>query len=87
MIYTLLAYDRALGKLLHDESFDSRTEALQARFRLERERDQYDKKVEIVVLTSSSREDLMRTHSRYFRSLTELAHDAKGDDKMTNEHE
>lgn len=75
MTYTLLVYDRGRGQLVHDESFHSRADALQARFRVEHER--LEEPMEVVVLASTSREDLMRTHSRYFRSLDDLAHPAE----------
>jgi hypothetical protein len=46
-------------------------EAIRERFALERQhRD--DPNVEVVVLGSSSREELMKTHSRYFRSIDEI---------------
>lgn len=46
-------------------------EAIRERFAHERlHRDDPD--IEVVVLGSSSREELMRTHSRYFRSAVEI---------------
>jgi hypothetical protein len=73
MMYTLLVYDRAEARLVREESFSSRDEALRARFRAERDCDDHGLNREIVVLTSSSREDLIRTHSRYFYGLQRLA--------------
>jgi hypothetical protein len=73
--YTLLVYDRAEARLISEESFGNRTEALRARFRTESDGDGLNLNREVVVLSSSSRDDLMRTHSRYFRGLQELAVD------------
>ena len=50
-------------------------EAIHARFEEERKHSG-DPDIEIVVLGSQSREDLMKTHSRYFRSAREIVKDA-----------
>jgi hypothetical protein len=50
-------------------------EAIRARFEEER-RHSGDRDIEIVVLGSQSREDLMKTHSRYFRSAQQIVEDA-----------
>jgi hypothetical protein len=71
--YTLLVYDRAQAKLLVEREFDSKAEALAARFEAEAAHRQDGENVEVVVLAAESRADLMRTHSRYFFSLSELA--------------
>lgn len=71
MAHYLLVYDRKAGRLLREESFDSRLKAMQARFAAEKKRPASD--VEIVVLSAATHDDLRRTHSRYFRSLAELA--------------
>jgi hypothetical protein len=75
MRYFLLVYDRAHGKLLDDlreYPASERHQALQERFRQELAyRNQPD--VEVVVLGAESREALKRTHSRYFKTIGELA--------------
>ncbi|MCA1704177.1 MAG: hypothetical protein LC808_13295 [Actinobacteria bacterium] len=75
MAHFLLVYDLAAGTLLHEERYQSRVEALRARFVAEAEHRSRtdDVEVEVVVLSADSREDLLRTHARYFRSLAELA--------------
>jgi hypothetical protein len=50
-------------------------EAIRARFEEER-RYRGDSDIEIVVLGSRSIDDLMKTHSRYFRSARQIAEDA-----------
>jgi hypothetical protein len=73
MRYFLLVYDRRAGRLLAEREFSSRDKALAARFECEetyaRDRDG----IEIVVLRAQSREQLERTHGRYFKSFAELA--------------
>ncbi len=73
MAHFLLVYDRSAGKLLHEERYQSRVDALRARFVAEAEHGRGANDVEVVVLSAGSREDLLRTHARYFRSLAELA--------------
>ncbi|MGH3810241.1 MAG: hypothetical protein ACRDRU_27195 [Pseudonocardiaceae bacterium] len=73
MAHFLLVYDRSAGKLLHEERYQSRVDALHARFVAEAEHRRGADDVEVVVLSAGSREDLLRTHARYFRSLAELA--------------
>jgi hypothetical protein len=46
-------------------------EAIRARFEEEREH-RSNPDIEVVVLGSRSRDELMRTHSRYFRSAKEM---------------
>jgi len=75
MQYFLLVYDRATGSLLRDPAAfaaGEREAALTLRFAVEKEyRDNTD--VEVVVLGAESRDDLLRTHARYFKSVSELA--------------
>ncbi|MFI1725910.1 hypothetical protein [Streptomyces sp. NPDC020489] len=72
MTNVLVVYDRSHGRLLREQEFAHRKDALSARFAAER---QYrgDLNIEVVVLGARSRADLMRTHARYFLSLDELA--------------
>ncbi|MFE2915740.1 hypothetical protein [Kitasatospora indigofera] len=72
MTNVLVVYDRAAGRLLDERQFDSRRDALAARFVAER-RYGDDSNVEVVVLGAASRSDLLRTHARYFLSLDQLA--------------
>jgi hypothetical protein len=71
MTSLLLIYDRRRGELLEEREFSDRSEALQARFAAEREG--RPSHVEIVVLNADSAETIRRTHSRYFKSLGEMA--------------
>jgi hypothetical protein len=50
-------------------------EAIRARFQEERTH-RTDPDIEVVVLGSRSREELMKTHSRYFRSARQIVEDA-----------
>jgi hypothetical protein len=71
MNYFLVIYDRASGKVRLRDFGSAREDALKARF--EAEESGLDEETEVVVLSASSREDLERTHSRYFHSMSELA--------------
>ena len=71
MTHFLLVYDRAAGRLRDEQRFDSRVDALRARFAAEKTHDAQD--IEVVVLRAGSREDLLRTHARYFLTIEELA--------------
>ncbi|MGH3798555.1 MAG: hypothetical protein ACRDTD_00190 [Pseudonocardiaceae bacterium] len=76
MKYFLLVYDRAAGKLLEERPFGQRVEALQARFAVEkahRAGSQDVENIEVVVVAAESRDDLLRTHARYFLTVEELA--------------
>jgi hypothetical protein len=72
MSYFLIVYDRPSGKQLDLKEFSSREEATHERF--EREIAELGHSgVEVVVLGASSLEKLKKTHSRYFKSLEQLA--------------
>jgi hypothetical protein len=71
--YFLLVYDRAAGKLREERQFDQRAEALQARFAVEKLHRAEGEDLEVVVVGAQSRDDLLRTHARYFLTLDELA--------------
>lgn len=73
MVHFLLIYDRSAGVVLREERYQSRADALRARFIAESEHGSETNDIEVVVLSAASREELLRTHGRYFRSLTELA--------------
>ncbi|MFJ8957458.1 hypothetical protein ACIRO1_45960 [Streptomyces sp. NPDC102381] len=72
MTNVLVVYDRAAGRLVSLQEFARRKDALAARFRAEREQGDH-KNIEVVVLTARSRDDLHKTHARYFRTLDQLA--------------
>lgn len=73
----LVVYDRRSGHrdITEYPGPGGRTVALQERLRVERKhrRDH----VEVVVITANSQDELRRTHSRYFGTVSELA-DAAG---------
>jgi hypothetical protein len=73
MTHFLLVYRRSTGELVEDRDLgQDRAEALKVRFaREQREKDDPD--VEVVLLSASSREALMQTHARYFKSVQQLA--------------
>ncbi len=72
MPYFLLEYDRPAGKLLHIREYSNaeRDAAYEERRRCESTKLPH---VEVVILEGASRDDIERTHSRYFRTLEELA--------------
>lgn len=73
MTQYLVQYRRSSGDLLYFEDLGSDRAAAMAR-RLEEEKaHKDDPDIEVVLLTSSSREALIRTHARYFKSVPELA--------------
>lgn len=76
MKHFLLVYDRGTGELVTFEEFRVYADALNERFRLERVRT--DTSQEIVVLTSESKQDLERTHARYFKSPSDQLKAATG---------
>jgi hypothetical protein len=69
--YFLITYNRRTGAHQVLQFGSERRDALQARFKMEREhRDDPD--LEVVVLGSDSIATLEKTHPRYFRGLEEL---------------
>ena len=73
MVNVLLVYDRAAGRLLREQAFEARGDALQERFEAEEEYRGREAEIEVVVLTARSRDALLRTHGRYWLSLSQLA--------------
>ncbi len=75
MKFFLLVYDRRLGHLVdspREFGEEDRALALAERFRREIiEQGRPD--IEVVLLGAESRADLERTHSRYFRTLEQIA--------------
>ena len=72
----LVVYNRRTGaNTVREFAAGCGREAIRERFALERaHRGEPD--IEIVVLGSSSREELLKTHARYFRSATEMVEGA-----------
>lgn len=70
----LIIYDRNTGLLVGEETFTEgeHDRAIAARRLAEREY-RGDRNIEVVLLGASNHSDLERTHSRYFRRLSELA--------------
>jgi hypothetical protein len=76
----LLIYDRRQGKVIRSIEFSRADAALTARFDAEREFSGQPE-IEVVVLGADSRQELTRTHSRYFKDVYELAHIALARDE------
>ncbi len=72
MNHYLVVFDRSKGDVIRKQRYAGRGEALRARFVAEREF-RGDPDIEVVVLGADSWEALMRTHSRYFKGLRQLA--------------
>ena len=71
----LLVYRRSTAELISCKDFgEDRAAALAARFAAEMTQ-RTDPDVEVVVLSADSRETLAATHSRYFRTMSELVSD------------
>jgi hypothetical protein len=69
----LVTYDRHRSRLLDRvREFDDRSEAYRALHDAE-EAHRGDENVEVVLLGGESEADLHRTHSRYWKSVSELA--------------
>lgn len=75
MISFLIQYDRRSGDLVVREfaGSDGHERAIQERLRLEALDRTSD--VELVVLNADSREELERTHGRYFRTVRQMVED------------
>jgi hypothetical protein len=71
MVQFVVAYDRASGDadVQEFEGVDAAERALEARFEAERSA---GPSVEIATLTARSRAELEITHSRYFRSASDI---------------
>lgn len=70
MFHYTLVYDRPSGEILYLERFDDSHAALEERHERERVRTSDQ---EVVVLGAESFSQLIRTHSRYFFTVQELA--------------
>jgi hypothetical protein len=77
MTHFLLVYRRSTGDLLECKDLGSDwTQALEQR--LWRERlNKDDSDIEVVVLSARDRQALVRTHSRYFKNVGQLAADLR----------
>lgn len=75
MKHFLLVYRRSTAKLIEFRDLgEDRARAVETRFAAEK-RERADPDVEVVVLSAPSKEALMKTHSRYFKTISELASD------------
>lgn len=74
MAQYLIVYDQRDGRIDVLEEFpdEERETALNRRFELELQH-RGEPLVEVVLLGATSREDLLATHARYFKSVSELA--------------
>ena len=71
-----MVYNRRTGKsTVREFPEGAGREAIRERFATER-RHRNNPDIEVVVLGSSSRDELMKTHSRYFRSAEEILENA-----------
>lgn len=70
----VLEYFRPGGTLTHMKKYPDaqREDALSEYFRLERQHRE-DRDMEVVLIESSSEDELQQTHRRYFRTFAELA--------------
>ncbi len=73
MIY-LVEYNRKIGKLLRLEEFlpTDRRQAEEKRLRIELELLRTGLALEVVLLEASSKDELRKTHRRYFERLDQL---------------
>jgi hypothetical protein len=71
MNHYLIVFDRSNSDVIRCEQYETRSEALQARFAAEREFGHSDD-IEVVVLGARSQDAMRRTHSRYFKGLSQL---------------
>jgi hypothetical protein len=73
VVHVLLVYRRLDGSLLHERCYTDaeRDDAWQARRELV-SKYVHDRDVEVVLLSAASLEEIMRTHSRYFRTVAEV---------------
>jgi hypothetical protein len=75
MPHFLIVYRRSTGTLIRcDDLGADGAAALRERFDTEMQ-ERADADVEVVLLSASSREELTRTHSRYFKTMSELKAD------------
>ena len=72
MKHFLLQYRRSTGRLLDLRDLgEDRSKALALRFAAEKEL-RTDPDVEVVILAAQTRDALIHTHSRYFKTLSQL---------------
>lgn len=75
MTHYLVVYRRSTGELITlDDLGPDHRRAVARRFEVER-RERRDPDVEVVLLSAASKDALMHTHARYFKSVPELAAD------------
>lgn len=71
----LIEYDRAKGNVIYKKTFkeSQQQEAEKSRLELELELNNKGIDHEVVLLEAESEEALLRTHSRYFSDISEIA--------------
>lgn len=72
MSHFLLIYEKSTGSLRRISEYASSSDALAARFEAE-DHFRGNSDVEVVALSADSRKALENTHSRYFKTLRQLA--------------
>ena len=73
----LIAYDRSKGEVIEEKIYDNAEIEHANADRLRQEiRHSPDSGIEIVILQSDSREELERTHARYFKTVRQLQQSA-----------
>ena len=73
----VLVYDQRLGRLIPPiEDFTDSAIGMQRRFELERKYRE-DARIEVVMLSAESEEQIRSTHSRYFKTTAELLDDLR----------
>ncbi len=79
----LIQYDRSSGTIVRLRDFDDsqQQEAESARLELELALNRQGIQHEVVLLDAPTKEALLRTHSRYFENVAELARAKTGADK------
>lgn len=77
MKHYLVVFNRGSGSIVRFKEFSQANDALTARFDAEAEFVE-DADIEVVVLGAGSKEDLQRTHTRYFQGAREMAGTALG---------
>ncbi len=82
-MFFLIEYDRPRGTIVELREFDGflRKAAEDARLAVELALNNRGIDHEVVLLDAADKEALMRTHSRYFEDLAELARTKIGSDK------
>jgi hypothetical protein len=71
MSHFVVVYDRSTSQLIRMSEHANRADALDERWAAEAE-NRGNGLIEIVVLAAASKDDLARTHGRYFKTMAQL---------------